>query len=140
MGDNQAIERARALRRNMMQGEKRLWLQLRTLRQSHDLHIRRQVPIGPYVADFAIHSAKLIMEVDGEHHQSSDRKALDCQRDQWFAGQGYRTLRFSTGDLISNKEGCLQAVLDAAAPPPPTPPQKGEGNRSDLNPPLGDQP
>lgn len=140
MGGNQATQRARALRHAMTEGEKRLWSGLRTLRQSHGLHVRRQVPIGPYIADFAIHSAKLIIEVDGEHHQSKGRQALDRQRDDWFAGQGYQTLRFSTGDLISNRQGCLQSILDATVPPPLTPPHKGEGDTIVTAPLSGDQP
>ena len=130
MGGMATIERARQLRRSMTQGEKRLWQKLRGLRHSHGLHVRRQVPIGPYIADFAIHAVKLIIEVDGEHHQAPDQQALDQQRDAWFASQGYRTLRFSTGDVVSNIEGCVQAVLDASKPPPLTPPHKGEGNFS----------
>lgn len=140
MGANQAVQRARTFRHSMTEGEKRFWSRLKLLRQSHGLHIRRQAPIGPYVVDFAIHASKLIIEVDGEHHQSSGRQALDHQRDQWFAGQGYQTLRFSTGDLISNMDGCLQAVLDTALPPPLTPPHKGEWDAIALALELGDQP
>lgn len=144
MGGTANIERARKLRREMTQGERRFWARLRMLRASHGLHIRRQVPIGPYVADFAIHSVKLIIEVDGEHHQTPSRQALDRRRDRWFAGQGYQTLRFSTGDLISNMDGCLQAVLDAAIPPPLTPPhtrlRAGEGDAIALALEFGDQP
>lgn len=139
MGGNPAIARARALRHSMTEGEKRLWARLRTLRRSHNLHIRRQAPIGPYVADFAVHDARLIIEVDGEHHQSAQQQSLDAHREVWFAGQGYQTLRFSTGDLISNIEGCLQAILDVAAPPPLAPPHKGEGNAIALAPKSGDQ-
>lgn len=73
--------------------------------------MRRQAPIGPYVADFACHSAKLIIEVDGEHHQSGMSKHRDLRRDDWFQQQGYRTLRLSTGDLIENRKGCLQIIL-----------------------------
>lgn len=140
MGGNPAIQRARALRRSMTEGEKRLWFELKTFRKDHNLHVRRQAPIGPYFADFAVHSAKLIIEVDGEHHQSSDRASADLRRDRWFAEQGYQTLRFSTGDLVSNMAGCLQAVLDAAGPPPLTPPHMGEGNSTALTPRPGDQP
>lgn len=139
VGGASAIQRARGLRQSMTGGEKRLWSSLRTLRNSHGLHVRRQVPIGPYIADFAIHSIKLIIEVDGEHHQIEPRQSLNAQRDGWFAAQGYRTLRFSTGDVIKNKEGCVLAVLDAATPPLLTPLHQGEGNCSEITPPSGDQ-
>ncbi|WP_420337598.1 endonuclease domain-containing protein [Roseibium sp.] len=95
----------------MTNGEQQLWLQLRQLRKTHGIHVRRQAPIGPYVADFASHSAKLIIEVDGEHHQSDLGLHRDLRRDTWFKKQGYRTLRLSTGDLMENREGCLQIIL-----------------------------
>lgn len=138
VGGVSTLQRAKGLRRSMTQGEKRFWSRLRTLRQSHGMHIRRQAPMGVYVADFAIHRAKLIIEVDGEHHQAMAQKALDKKRDAWFASQGYRTLRFSTGDLISNMDGCVAAVLDAAAPSSQAPSYAGMGNSIALNPVSGD--
>jgi len=68
-----AVSRARTLRQNMTDGERKLWSKLREFRKLYGLHVRKQVPIGPYVADFAIHSKKIVIEVDGEHHFLPDR-------------------------------------------------------------------
>ncbi len=51
-----AIRRARKLRREMTDGERKLWSELKEFRRLYGLHARKQVPIGPYVVDFAIHS------------------------------------------------------------------------------------
>ncbi len=109
-----AVRRARILRQNMTGGERKLWSKLRGLRKLYGLHIRKQVPIGPYVADFAIHSKKIIIEVDGEHHFLPDRMTKDKKRDAWFEGQGYKILRFNTGELIDNFEGCIEEILRKA--------------------------
>ena len=59
-----AGERARTLRRDMTEAERRLWQILRS-RQTEDCRFRRQVPIGGFIVDFACHAARLIVEIDG---------------------------------------------------------------------------
>ena len=71
-----AIENARRLRKTLTEGEKRLWHELKTFRGHYGIHFRKQVPIGPYVADFAAHSARLVIEVDGEF-QSAARSTAE---------------------------------------------------------------
>jgi len=85
------VKLARRLRNDATTSERRLWTWLRTLRRLHGLHFRRQVPIGPFIADFGCHAAKLIVELDGPFHEPERDRA----RDAWFAKAGYRTLRFS---------------------------------------------
>src|SRR5215472_8335447 len=65
-----AGERARTLRRDMTEAEKRLWQMLRS-RQTEGYRFRRQVPIGGFIADFACHAARLIVEIDGRQHDPS---------------------------------------------------------------------
>lgn len=95
----------------MTDGEKELWVELRQFRRWYGIHARRQVPIGPYVADFAIHDHKLIIEVDGEHHFTAKGAIRDRRRDAWFSGEGYRVLRFNTGELSEVFDGCIEAIL-----------------------------
>lgn len=94
-----AITRARKLRRDMTDGERRLWSELREFRHLYGVHVRKQAPIGPYVADFVIHAKGLVIEVDGEHHVLPDEMRRDSRRDEWFASQGYKVLRLTTADL-----------------------------------------
>ena len=56
--------RARQLRTDMTDAERRLWSLLRNCRL--DGHkFRRQHPIGPFIADFACVERMLIVEADG---------------------------------------------------------------------------
>jgi very-short-patch-repair endonuclease len=71
------IRLARNLRQTMPDAERRLWAYLRGRRlEGHKF--RRQVPIGPYIADFVCESAKLIVEADGGQH--AEQVAADKKR------------------------------------------------------------
>ena len=61
---------------------------------------RRQVPVGPYVADFACMAAKVIVELDGPPHADPARRDHDHRRDAWLQSQGWRILRFSNDAVI----------------------------------------
>jgi len=95
----------------MTDGERRLWSELRQFRRWYGIHVRRQAPIGTYIADFVVHDHKLVVEVDGERHLDPERQIRDRERDNWLAGQGYKVLRFSTGELAVAFEGCVQEIL-----------------------------
>ncbi|MCG7507483.1 endonuclease domain-containing protein [Mesorhizobium retamae] len=131
-----AISRARQLRRDMTDGEKKLWSELREFRRWYGIHVRRQVPIGAYVADFAIHSHRVIIEVDGEHHFEPERAALDRERDHWLWTRGYKVLRFNTGELHDSFAGCVEEILrelglsEATPTPNPSPQGGGESGRT----------
>ena len=101
--------RARALRRNSTIAERTLWRLLRS-RQLAAAKFRRQVPAGPYVADFVSFGHRLVIECDGGQHADDPS---DETRDVWFAGQGFRVLRFWNNDVLNNPEGVLTTILAA---------------------------
>jgi very-short-patch-repair endonuclease len=102
--------RARRMRKEMTPAERALWYALRD-RRFMGLKVRRQVPIGPYIADFYCADHRLIIEADGSGHGS----LRDLRRDQWLAAQGFRILRLWNRDILMNLPGCLDAI--AAQPP-----------------------
>jgi len=112
------VPRARTLRRDATEAEKKLWQHLRQPPfRAH--HFRCQATIGPFFADFASHQARLIIEVDGGQHSDS---ASDDVRTRNLEANGYRLLRFWNNDVLENMSGVLLAI-DAAvnADRPPTP-------------------
>jgi very-short-patch-repair endonuclease len=114
----------------MTRAETLLW---RYLKAHHldGLQFRRQAPIGPYIADFCCHAARIIVEIDGETHDWSERLKRDAIRDRWFSGQGYRVLRFTNDDVLHRLEGVTTVIRETAAraiPPSLTLPHKGGGN------------
>ena len=101
-----AIPRARRLRREMTLAERNLWRGLRDSLPGH--HWRKQIPFGPYFADFCSHSGKLIIEVDGGQH--AEATAYDAARTRFLNGEGYRVIRFWNDDVVANLGGVLAAI------------------------------
>lgn len=116
-----ATARARRLRRDMTLAERKLWHCLRG-RQLEGAYFRRQTPIGSYIVDFVCKKRKLIIEVDGGQHFKPEAVKLDAIRTRFFQNQGFRILRFSNNDVLSNLEGVyvtIQSAInsDSALPP-----------------------
>jgi very-short-patch-repair endonuclease len=95
----------------MTNAERVLW---RALREAlADCHWRKQVPLGPYFADFASHSAKVVIEVDGGQHASDG--AYDEARTRFIEAQGFRVLRFWNSDVLGNVDGVIQLIAASLA-------------------------
>ena|SRR5216683_5555066 len=103
---------AKRLRETTTAAEDLLWRRLRRFPVS-GTHFRRQVSIGPYVADFACMAARLIIEVDGSQHGHDDILKRDEARTRWLEAEGYRVLRFWNNDLTANMDGVLEAIYTA---------------------------
>jgi very-short-patch-repair endonuclease len=89
-----------------------LWRHLRKF-DTEGTHFRRQVPVGPYVADFACMAARLLIEIDGSQHGIDTTKAKDNKRTQWLEAEGYRVIRFWNNDLVKNLGGVLETIYAA---------------------------
>jgi len=111
-----SVRIARKLRNNPTEAERRLWSRLRR-KQTDGHRFRRQVPLGPYVADFVCFDARLIVEADGGQH--ADRVAHDSERTVWLEAQGYRVLRFWNNDVLSNTDGVIESIRVALGIHPP---------------------
>ncbi|MGA0603405.1 endonuclease domain-containing protein [Caulobacter sp. KR2-114] len=108
---------AKRMRRDPTAMEAKLWRLLRD-RRLEDLKFRRQMPIGPYVADFACLRHRRIVEVDSEYFHDPQR---DARRDDWFRSQDFRILRFDEGRVRSKPEDVLTTILEAAGRRPHSP-------------------
>jgi len=119
-----ASTRARELRKNSTDAERKLWWRLR-YRQLDGCRFRRQVPIGRYIVDFACLSHRLLIEIDGSQH--GERMAYDQARTRWLESRGYRVVRFWNGDMLRDADGVVEAIWRALSetPHPGPPPQGG---------------
>jgi len=115
---------ARAMRAAPTEAERKLWWHLRHRIPTLGTHFRRQVRIGPYIADFACHATRTVIEVDGGQHGGS---TVDEARTKVLAANGYRVLRYWNNDVLTNIDGVLEDILSAITTTPP-PPHKGEGS------------
>jgi very-short-patch-repair endonuclease len=106
---NIALHRARKLRANMTDAERKLWFALRD-RRFADFKFRRQAPLGRFFVDFLCYDARLVIEVDGGQHSGS---ASDIGRDEWLRANAFRILRFWNNDVLGNLDGVLTTILAA---------------------------
>ncbi|MDZ4865745.1 MAG: DUF559 domain-containing protein [Alphaproteobacteria bacterium] len=97
MATTKKVRLARRLRQRETDLEHRLWQALRD-RQS-GFKIRRQHPIGPYVADFACPEAKLAIEIDGYWHE--ERTAQDQRRTEIIKTFGYDVVRYTIDEAAA---------------------------------------
>jgi very-short-patch-repair endonuclease len=112
----------------MTDHERLLWSILRD-RCFHNYKFRRQMPIGPYVADFICLEKRLIIELDGRGH--IDEQVYDERRTQWLESAGFHVVRFWNTELETDVNKVMQVKLQHLrefTPHPPAPsPARGEG-------------
>ena len=132
---------ARELRQGQTSAEELLWSVLRG-RGFLGLKFRRQHRVYNYIVDFYCHELRLILEVDGEVHESKEQAARDENRDAHLMDAGYRVERFANNQVFQDLEGVLKRIeaifileekarntlsdLQASSPSgPPSPPGRG---------------
>lgn len=98
--------KARTLRRDPTQAEKKLWEKIR--KEQLGVRFRRQVPIGPDFADFACIELKLVVEVDGGRHSESE---ADVVRTKYLAALGFDVVRFWNNEVMANIEGVADQLV-----------------------------
>lgn len=115
------LRNAKQMRSYMTKAEEALWQIVRAHRLG-DLPFRRQTPIGPYVADFVCHSAKLIVEADGKHHAEAATENVDRKRTNLLLQRGYKVMRFANDEILDDRDRVAILILKAAqnriSPPP----------------------
>ncbi len=97
----------RRLRNEMTEEEKRLWHHLRANRLD-GIHFRRQQIIDGFIVDFYCHSVGLVIEVDGEVHES--QVAYDAERDAILKARGLKVLRISNERVRIDLDGVLELI------------------------------
>ena len=117
--------RARELRKNPTDAERKLWIHLQR-RQIGGHKFRRQHILGPYIVDFICLEKRLIIEVDGGHHD--ELIAHDARRSHWLESRGFRVIRFWNNQGLKEIEVVQKVIADALGveddsphlSPPPT--------------------
>ncbi|WP_269467948.1 endonuclease domain-containing protein [Devosia ureilytica] len=106
-----SVSRARTLRQNSSDAERKLWSLLRGRRMQGNKFVR-QLGIGPYIADFVCREAALIIEADGGQHAES---AKDQTRTAYLNAEGYSVLRFWNQEILLYPEAVWEAIASVLA-------------------------
>ena len=109
MRDPLAVARGKCLRTSMTPPERRLWYRLNN-RQQGGIKFRRQAPLGPYIADFLSHDAKLVVELDGETHADPAEAARDERRTRFFQERGFRVIRFFNREVGEDLDHVVERI------------------------------
>ncbi|NEW80298.1 MAG: dihydropteroate synthase, partial [Gelidibacter sp.] len=99
------------------EAEKLLWDVL-SGKKMEGYKIRRQYIIGNYIADFICLKSNLIIEIDGLIHQLPENKVNDKERTKWLEEEGYRLIRFTNKEVLSNLDLVLNKIEEALKVPP----------------------
>lgn len=93
----------------MTDAEKLLWSKIRG-KQLKGFQFYRQKIVGSYIADFYCSKSKLVIEVDGGQHYSTEGKEKDRMRDNYMKRAGITVLRFSDREVLKNLEEVLEEI------------------------------
>ncbi len=127
MGEERALNNAKALRTNQTEAEQRLWYHLRAHRFM-ELKFKRQKPMGRYIVDFVCVERRLIIELDGGQH--AEQAEYDQYRDAWLRSQGYVVLRFWNNEIMQQLEGVLEQIRRTLTLSPSPSPASGRGEQN----------
>ncbi|HEY1456320.1 MAG TPA: endonuclease domain-containing protein, partial [Candidatus Dormibacteraeota bacterium] len=91
----------------MTGAEGKVWARLRG-RQLAGYKFRRQVPLGPYFADFVCLRARLVVEVDGAGHED---EAADQRKTRYLERQGFQVLRIPVQELDESLDDVIGGIF-----------------------------
>jgi very-short-patch-repair endonuclease len=107
--DRKLKERSQQLRKSMTEAEVLLWSRIR-MKQIKGHWFYRQKPIGEYIADFYCPQSRLVVEVDGGQHYSSEIVEYDKVRNEYMKCLGLKVLRFPNTEVLTNIKGVIEVI------------------------------
>jgi very-short-patch-repair endonuclease len=102
---------AKKMRREPTDAEAAMWRLLRD-RRLLQFKFRRQVPFQNFILDFVCFDRRLVIEIDGSQHASSER---DSARDRLLATEGFRVVRYWNNDVLRKSSAVLEDILTKLA-------------------------
>lgn len=99
---------ARLLRRNPTQAEKALWKALSNDRRFAGM-FKRNIPIGPQVADFLAQPLRLLLEIVPDDEAAEAKSARAAKR-AWLEARNYRMIELSAKDVLNKLSKVLERI------------------------------
>ena len=98
---------AKTMRREPTEAEARMWKLLRDRRLAK-FKFRRQVPFRNFILDFVCFDPRLVIEIDGSQHASSE---CDATRDAVLTAEGFQVARYWNNDVLQQPAALLEDIL-----------------------------
>lgn len=107
------IARANALRKKMTPAERKLWTELF---KSYPLNVVRQKIIDNYIVDFYCAKLGLVIEIDGNVHDTSEAQEYDCERTKILEDYDLKVMRFSNTEVEAEFDKVRRIIMDEINP------------------------
>ena len=104
-----SFAKAKQLRSSMTKAEEMLWSRLKN-NACKGLKFRRQHPMHLFIVDFYCHKIALVIEIDGEYHNSEEQKELDKERTELLNFQGLHVIRFTNQEIYDNLDIIIKSI------------------------------
>ena len=95
------------MRREPTDAEAAVWRMLRDRRLAL-FKFRRQVPFQSFILDFVCFEKRVIIEIDGGQHATSER---DTAREGVLMAEGFRILRYWNNDVLQQPSAVLEDIF-----------------------------
>ena len=99
---------ARELRNKLTPAEQTFWLRL--IEHFPEYKFRRQHPISIYIADFYCHKLKLVIEIGGSIHDSTEAKLNDDKRQKDLENLNLTVIRFTNEQVKTEIESVIEII------------------------------
>jgi tRNA/rRNA methyltransferase len=105
---------ARLLRRNPTEAERRLWASLVNDRRFAGRGFKRQVPVGPHIADFVSFPLRTVLDLVPAR-ESEAAAATRAEKREWLAERDYRVIEVSAAEVETDVRRVLDQLEAAIA-------------------------
>ena len=93
----------------MTKAEEMLWSRLKN-NGCRGLKFRRQHPLHLFIVDFYCLKIALVIEVDGDYHNSEEQKELDKERTELLNFQNIHVIRFTNNEVYDNLNRVVESI------------------------------
>lgn len=105
--NNQMLDTARKLRREMTPQERKLWY---LFLRRYPVKIYKQRIIESFIVDFYCAEARLVIEADGSQHYTEQGQCHDHERSLILEQYGLKILRFSNREIDYEFESVCEQI------------------------------
>ncbi|MFD2587807.1 endonuclease domain-containing protein [Croceitalea marina] len=105
------LTKRKELRKNLTPAEAFLWKCLKA-KQLGGRRFQKQHSIKSYIVDFYCAAEKLVIELDGEVHQSSNVQEYDEKRTKELEALGFTVIRFENKMVFDKLPSVLKEIKD----------------------------
>ncbi len=93
------VSLARQMRKTQTEAEKKIWFELL---RNFKFSVLRQRPIDNFIVDFYCPKLKLVIEIDGAPHFTSEGKSADKTKEEILEGYDLKIIRFTNHEVMDH--------------------------------------